>query len=617
MVRPSRLLGVLFVSLAASSARAQPSLAVGDQIDDIAISVRGTPEVFTVIRDANDRGQWYYVPNTPRLFERSFQGRTEPEFALVAYQFTDPKKAGALLEGGVLQFAATLAVPAEVLTGLRSEISKRLKAAKPPEQVEPESVRLSALPIKSAEVHLYTPQSGDFLAGSPHGEGIAPTFATQKMVFALPLTKVGTAVYEELINGNTGVPVVVMFKYQGLTPPAGFRVKFNFKRAHEHYSTDKKFAARASWFGIFGGSADISSKEILDTLKEAKAIDFQVDEGETFKAADAEKYLQPILKRINDEIIEATKPPERINPAEAPAPSAGGWFSAGYSQATVKANYTNEKEEVVSFKIRQSVERGTVASGFIGIGQYPEDLRKKLVTLAGQGPLKSAFFVLPEVGDADALGITQVDLNVALRTGDGDSDSQLRKWSPGSGWTFQGSQASKLIALPLAGVAREDPSLKDLRFLVDTTVHIGGRWSVTSKDVLKGINGDLPVAPPLENFDVIEIDTDACTWRGLDPDRKSRLEQIDVELKTGPGAPFRRAIKPFNKDGKDTSPRPVFWLVPRAKEGAAETPVRTTIVFQAGGERIRWKHNGKDLREIAPSLTLSLTDDDWRPEGKR
>jgi hypothetical protein len=530
---------------------------------------------------------------------------------LIGYQFADPKKAGALLEGGLLQFSATLAVQGDnaekVLTALRTGIAERRKSAKPPENLDPKGIRLSALPIKSAEVHLYTP-NGEFLSGSPRGDGIAPTFATQKMVFSIPLSKVGTTVYDELVKGNTGVPVVVTFKYHGLTPPAGFKVKVNFKRAYEHYSRDQKFAARASWFGIWGGSVDISSKEIIESLKDSKAIEVEVIEGEGFKAADAEKYLQPILKRINDEILEASKPPEKINPAEAPKPSAGGWFSAGYSSATVRANYNIEKVETINFSVRQNVERATIASGFIGISRYPEALQKKLITFVGPGPFKSAFFVLPEVGDAAELGISQVDLSISLENKGVLGDPQLRTWSPKAGWMFQDRETSKLIAFPLANVARTDPMLRDLKFNVKTIVRMGGRWSIKSEETVNALNGDFPVAPPLEAFDVVEVNAGACTWKLLDGKGKSSLIQIDASIKDQAGKPYpTKAILPFNKDGKDSAPKPFFLLVPKSQQ-----VLLPNIIFQSGSNRIYWKHNGKNLREFAPSLTLSLTDDDLR-----
>ena len=54
-------------------------------------------------------------------------------------------------------------------------------------------------------VVLYTPTQGSMIAAQPQGAGIAPTFATQKMIFNVEMTRIGSDVFAELIDGNTGI----------------------------------------------------------------------------------------------------------------------------------------------------------------------------------------------------------------------------------------------------------------------------------------------------------------------------------------------------------------------------------------------------------------------------
>ena len=55
-------------------------------------------------------------PDRPRLFERSLVGGpVEPDFALLRYQFGDAANGEKLLEGGLMQFALTLGLPAEAI----------------------------------------------------------------------------------------------------------------------------------------------------------------------------------------------------------------------------------------------------------------------------------------------------------------------------------------------------------------------------------------------------------------------------------------------------------------------------------------------------------------------
>src|ERR1043165_4978880 len=69
---------------------AQASLLTEDIIDDIKVKPGGDEKkayTVTVVRDAFQREQWYYVPNAPRLVERIINGKRYPEFALVKYQY--------------------------------------------------------------------------------------------------------------------------------------------------------------------------------------------------------------------------------------------------------------------------------------------------------------------------------------------------------------------------------------------------------------------------------------------------------------------------------------------------------------------------------------------------
>ncbi len=51
-----------------SRARAQASLAAEDIAQDVKVKIDGVEETFTVVRDALQRNQWYYMPNSPRLY---------------------------------------------------------------------------------------------------------------------------------------------------------------------------------------------------------------------------------------------------------------------------------------------------------------------------------------------------------------------------------------------------------------------------------------------------------------------------------------------------------------------------------------------------------------------
>ena len=200
---------VVFVLIAISPPLiyGQASLAAEDIIDDVAIDINGEKLLFTVIRDANQKEQWYYAPARATLYERAVNGKKEPEFTLIKYQFPDPTDRQKLLEGGIMQFALTLGIPPEAKEQLVGAIAKLVDTGK-------DKIRLAALPFKDASVHLYTP-GGDLITSEKLGDGIAPTLANQKMVFAIQFTRLGADIYDALVNGNTGLAVAVSFTYYG------------------------------------------------------------------------------------------------------------------------------------------------------------------------------------------------------------------------------------------------------------------------------------------------------------------------------------------------------------------------------------------------------------------
>jgi hypothetical protein len=581
-----------------ASVWAQASLAAEDKIDEVVVTLNGVQEAFTVVRDARIPEQWYYVPDRPRLFERTVDGQTEPEFHLIRFQFKDPANPQALLEGGMLQFAASLALPPEALPQLTAAISQ--KATLPPERI-----RLAALPLKSANVTLYT-QAGVLVTSAPQGAGIAPTFATQKMVFSVPLTKIGADVFDELVRGNTGIPVVVDFTYDGLTPAAGFKVHVDWDQTYQFYSRHDHFAASVNYKGLFGASVDVDRQKLREALEESKAIEIEIIEGSGFTKADADKLLEPFINRINAELLEDLKPPEKIQPAQAAQPPKAGTFGGvSYSVAIKDVQQVKKGKETIDFNIRMHQERKTLAGGFMGIGRYPEQLRPKLVTVVPPGPWKSAFFVLPAVGDADELGIDQVDLQIGLKHGDQIDQTQVVIWQPDDkGWRDQNGTSRTVLAFGLMGLGGRNADLQNVTFESRAQITIKGEV-ISLSQAHKVFDGETAITTPLSDVEVVAVDGSVLSWRKLSPE--SELVFANVKLQSS-GRTFTRQLKPRNLDGKFVEPAPLYWLVQKSAE-----PVTATIKFGLNsGKLIDWQHNGADLKQALASLQIMLLDSDWQ-----
>lgn len=600
----------LALLVAPRAVQAQASLASEDIIDEVVVKIGDESHRFTVIRDAINKDQWYYAPDQPRLSERRMSnGNREPEFTLVRYQFRDPANPEALAEGGFMQFAITLALPPEAQPQMKAAIAAHAKVA-------PESIRLAALPFKDATVHLYIPKSGLLVASEPVGPGVAPTFATQKMTFAIPLSKIGSDVYDTIANGATGLAAGIEFTYTGLTPPTGFTVEVDWDMAYSLFSKDEKLRADLSVLSYFGAKASVDRNKFVESLKTNKVITITEIEG----SEEASKALQLILSRINQELLAAVTPPQTAADAAAVDPKleqnilkklTGKIFgSVGYSVAIKDRKVTRKGKEVVRFHSRKLQDRKTLASGFVGIGAYPEEVRKRLVTIVPPGPWKSAYFVLPNVGDAQEIGVSQVDMEIRLRSGNTTHATQVAVWKPATGWRGVGgtsTDARTLIAFGLMDLYAKDPALTDVKFETATQVTL-------KNDVLR-VTDSLPVddqraiVTPLSAVKVVRLDTSSLSFAGLVPD--SELVSATVSLKAGDKA-FTTLVKPRLLDAKLAPPAMVNWVVPRGG------PVTATVTFRLkDGRTINWSQNGRNLAadaEAAGDLFLELLDADWRQQ---
>lgn len=606
-------------------ARAQASLAAEDIIDEVPVKVGNLLEKFTVIRDAVQKDQWYYVPDQPRIVERRMSsGEREPEFALVRFQFKDPANPEQLAEGGFLQFAMSLGLPPEVLPQLRAVIARHRGG-------NPDAIRLAALPFKTAVAHLYFPKSGALVASENVGPGIAPTFATQKMAYAISLTKIEADIYDTLVSGTTGLAAGIEFTYTGLTPPVGFTVTVDWDQAYNYYSKDEKIRAELSLGGWFGGKANIDRNKLIESMKQNKV--FTIDEIDN--PENGAKYLEMVLDRINKELLQNAIPPQTIAEAQAgdPTPSQNildklknKYFgSAGYSVAIKQRSQVRSGKEVVSFRSRKQQERKTIAAGFVGIGSYPEEMRKRLVHIVPPGPWKSAFFLLPNVGDAQEIGISQVDLEVRLKKGDATHATQVAVWKPTAvsppagasatpvltvtgGWTGVGGTGPRsLLVFGMMDLYAQDPTLSGVRF--ETATQITLKNDVLRVNESRLVDDQIALVPPLSATKIIRLDTSSLSWSSLVPE--SKLVSATVTVKAGDKS-FNALVKPRLVDGKPLPPREVNWVVPRNVSS-----IVANVTFRlADGSTVAWSDNGRNLaegQENAGDLPIELVDKDWRP----
>jgi hypothetical protein len=606
----TKILCAVFLLLAPAYAQAQASLAAEDIIDEVPVTVAGQRESFTLIRDAHRPEQWYYVPDRPRLFERSTSGgQIEPDFVLLRYQLPESSSGEKLVEGGLMQFALTMGLPQEALPQLK----KAIAATK---TVAAEKIRLAALPFEAAKVHLIFPSSGDLIASQPQGPGIAPTFATQKVAFSVSLTRIGADVFDALVSGNTGLAVAVEFDYKGLSPAAGFTITVDWDQAYRHFSSDKQLRGEAAALGSFGLKASVDRSKVLNQLTSNKILTVEVTEGGSFTSEQMSKYVDQILQRINSELTTALAPPTAVAAAQAnDLKGPEGYLEKikdqltgglGYSVAMKDERSVKKGRERIIFRGRSILTRKTIAGGFVGVGRYPKEVRDRLVTIVPPGPWKSAFFMLPSVGDGAQAGISQVDLQVRLKYQGKPHDEQTLRWTPDAGWIGRDNKPRAIVAFGLLNLRAIDPSLAGVSFESvaqitqrNDVIHVKQEFALESGD-------NVGLIPPMALAKVVRVDGSRLDWKGVEP--TSDLMTVSVVLRSGERS-FTGRLAPRNIDGRWAPPEPLVWIVPRG------VPVTADITFvRSDGTEVAWKRNRSNLaegQEQSGELFVDLLND-WR-----
>jgi hypothetical protein len=482
-----------------SAVQALPSLSSQDMLGDIRVMIGGEPELVPVIRDLDNRNLFYYAPIRPRLAVTN----GKPVFKLLKYQRRKSNASSELIEGGILQFAFSLALPNDALDGLKKETAKRFG-------LNEGRIKMQPLPMKSASLAVYSP-SGDLLGEAPQHPQVAPMFASQLIPVQINLNTLGADVYDELCSGPTGVPVVVTFSFEGITPACGFKAMVNFIQCHQHVSVAMEGAGSGSIkaFGVAGG---MGAEMAIEHLMQKKAVRVESLAGEAMSAKQIQDYVAIVLDKIMNELAEV-KAPDKIIPANA---KAGEPFGLGVGIGYKVKSALGIKAGITTFNMTQRLiaDRSSVCGGFIGLGAYPESVRNELITILPEGNWQSAYFPLPDAGDASSCGVSTIDLTIGIVDKAGKAikeapRSQTSKWTAATGVWKRGTEEIVALNFPMMSLYNKfKTAVKTLKFSVDMQItYLRGNKTVVYKNrqLLPVFNGDFPVPSPMGLVDMVSV----------------------------------------------------------------------------------------------------------------
>jgi hypothetical protein len=598
------LLGLMLLS-ALAPAQAQVSLKATDQTE-VAVNVDGKNESFTILRHFARPEQFYYVANRPQLATRGNGDKKWPVFHLLRYQTKD-HQTNDIVQSGIMQFALRLAPAYEVVSEIRKQVAAKFSLPEP-------TVKVAPLPFKSAEIALYD-QEGNLIAVSFQKPGIAPNFARKEIPFHIPVTKVRPDFFSALTSGSGGIPVCVTYTFDTVSPVTDFKVTIDWDRSFSYFDKDERTrTAFPRWYYYRtwrGGRRQAQEQTLAEVLTENKSISY---ESVGMTPEQISKYLDPFIERLTREMIEKITPPQKIEPAAAKEPNSA-WWNARSTYSMYSVNRVKKGKEVFEMRKRDIVESKSTNGAMLGISQYDETIRRQLITTMPVDKWNHAYFPLPAVGDSEALAIKKIDLQVIPRFFDKSGKArqipgtvaELAVWKPQDGF-FSDRKGNEItnILFPMQAIsdslAQNSISLSSCAFEVVSSI-IQGSNIIKFSSLEKFHLGDVPVSTPMARIEGVKVDCESLTFD------KDGLYAVKIEIKpTFPSKAYSSIIK------ADTAIKCLVFPVEKEDEGKKNKITAQISFVLKGGKQVSWKHNGRNLQDADLGLSLTLWDEDYRPE---
>lgn len=304
--------------------------------------------------DVEDQYRFYYLPLPPHLSLRDYgELKNVPNFQFLKYSF-DTRNEG-LTQGGIIQAGISVSLPIE----LHEEAKKKLAAAYGVEQSE--KIKIGMIDIPEASIVVYTAE-GNIVEGK--GKGFVPKYlgsgpsirnAGDVAPLVIEVTPEGSAVYEKLLEGTTGLGINYFYSYQGTTPYVNVQINGTWASVYDHASRDSQFKAKvSSWFfWVPGANYESNRQSLKDDISHNTDVKITWNlkpqpgpEGDKLVALIEDKILTKIMEAVFSK--EPLKADEKAV-KEASAKDAGGWFFGGFNYAINTKDVTKRQAGKINF----------------------------------------------------------------------------------------------------------------------------------------------------------------------------------------------------------------------------------------------------------------------------
>lgn len=566
----------------------QASLAAENNLDNVSVTLKnGKRKTYTLIRDAVQTKQWYFMPNELRLAEEMVNGVPKAKMNILRYQFQD-KVTKEAKEGGVLVASFSMAIEPEANDQLKAYI-QRVKNVS--------GIQLGPLQLKSTQISALS-AFGEFVKEAEGKNTPGATSSSQEMVICMHLNDLGAGVMGGMLEGK-GLPVIAQIKYNGLTPPCGYKVTGSWKNVYEYY--EKVSKTEGKWgldFGIasFGGGADKSASIIREKLNNDKYVKFEQIECEgdknnqnlDQKIIDLQTKIETHVlgKEIGDQaqqvaqlqtLMATTQDPSLKKELEETIAKKKIELQFGYQQSLKDIKKTNSGSINFSNSKQEHQERESTFGSLLSLAPYikgkitPDKLKAAgYLTDIDANVFPSVIFGLNPLNPD--LGLRTVNITINYKNSDGKITSEARSWTADKGWTTPLGKEVGFIRFNMMG-EKDKERLKNPNFEINMSVVSSiPNASFTLKDNISLANGE-SYANPIELLtDQVSIDGQLLSFKTV-TQVPTDLALVKVEAKLGK-IPLNINLQPFVVSGIPGPPNTLRVLVPKITE-----PITSKVTF--------------------------------------
>jgi hypothetical protein len=491
------------------TANGQPSLAAHDA-QTVILEFNGHELSVTLVRDAHESKQWYYLRSVPKLTEHSRSGEVIPDFRLIRYSHVNPQNE-TFFQGGLLQFSLTFALDDSQLAVLRSKIAEK-------ENIPKEEITLKLLQINDVKFQLYA-GNGLFLNTASLGTGLVTSASSRDLSFMVELKNAGTDLLDSLVKSTTGLPFLIEFHYKGVAPQRNYQIQINWEKTKSLLSTDKVLLQKLAYLERFSPhNLGKVLQEMETSFAENACIEFSTGSSPN-SPDDLETYYYPVMNSVKAALLEPHFS-ENISINDVNAIGSEPVFQPQTSNAKLpvmrqltNAQLSSLKTEF-DFNEEEALTRNNIASGYIGIAVYSGSIQQQVVVSAPIF-LDSAYLVLPNVDQG--IGVDRVELEAHLRYGSNSSthNSQIVRWTSQTGWKRMDGTSISLLPIPLLVPGEGAIDLDKLTIDQRVTIESGPNVSKVYTSVKPSVGAQL-FQFPVASITSFELNSTLLPWLNID-----------------------------------------------------------------------------------------------------